>query len=482
VSEARYKTIDRVALAALFVTALALRLAYRIDYDEDLDALRFRLGVERFDVAALRPHAPFYPVFIAAAKIPLALSAPPHAALAIVSAITGAALVALVALTAREVLDRRAAYLAGALALASPFLWVSAEKLLSDTAGAFAFTLGLWLAARARRLPERAAALHTAALVVLGIALGVRLSYFPIALAALAVIARAEGGGRAWLSRARDLLTGVALWLAPLVAIAGARPLVAGTLGGAAGHFTRWGGSVVTVSSPALRLSGVVWGLWANVLGGAWSDAPRVRWIAAPILVILLALAASRARSLAAQPEIAAAAIAYLAWAILGQNVYKPRHFLPLAPLLVIAIAAGARVLAMRASRLASIAIAALSLAWIADGVSLAAAHRLPSPAAALARELAQARDDRLVVTRDLALFAAELAPARRVLVAPSDDALLAAVPPSGALVTSEALTPASARALEARGFTLRTVFSRPRSRYVDSLWYELALVSVDPK
>jgi hypothetical protein len=136
----------------------------------------------------------------------------------------------------------------------------------------------------------------------------------------------------------------------------------------------------------------------------------------------------------------------------------------------------------MRASRLASIAIAALSLAWIADGVSLAAAHRLPSPAAALARELAQARDDRLVVTRDLALFAAELAPARRVLVAPSDDALLAAVPPSGALVTSEALTPASARALEARGFTLRTVFSRPRSRYVDSLWYELALVSVDPK
>src|SRR5580704_4126318 len=111
---------DARLLALLFTAALALRLALRIDHDEDLDALRFRLGVERFDAAALRPHAPFYPVFIAAAKLVTALGPSPRGALAIVSAVSGAALVVLTALLAREVVDRhgrRAAVVAGGLAL-----------------------------------------------------------------------------------------------------------------------------------------------------------------------------------------------------------------------------------------------------------------------------------------------------------------------------------------------------------------------------
>src|SRR5262245_3952376 len=101
---------DRAAVAALAVAALALRLAYRIDYDEDIDALRFALGVERFDVAALRPHAPFYPVYIAAAKLISLAGASPRAALAFVSAAAGAATAAATALLAREIIGRRAAY------------------------------------------------------------------------------------------------------------------------------------------------------------------------------------------------------------------------------------------------------------------------------------------------------------------------------------------------------------------------------------
>src|SRR6476659_978259 len=125
-----------LALAALALAAIALRLAFRIDHDEDIDALRFRRGVERFDVAALRPHAPFYPVYIAAAKLVAWLGASPRQALAIISDAAGAALVVLTVLLAFEVLGRRAAWMAGPLALASPFLWLSSEKLLSDVSGA----------------------------------------------------------------------------------------------------------------------------------------------------------------------------------------------------------------------------------------------------------------------------------------------------------------------------------------------------------
>ena len=352
---------DRLALLGLGLAALSARLAYRIDHDEELDSLRFRLAVERFNVAEIRPHAPFYPVFIALAKVVAWLGASPRHALGIVVAASGAAQVVLTALLAFEVLGRRAAWIAGALALASPFLWLSSEKLLSDVPGAACTAASLWLLARARRLPERAAALRTSALILLGIGLGVRLSYFPFALVALVVVARAEGGRVAYLSRARDLAVGVVPWLVPLVILAGSRPLVVALLGQGQGHFTRWGGSALTVTSPGARLHGVVWGLWANVLGGAWIDAPRARVLGAPILVILLVVAARRASfaALRKQPELVLGAIAYFVWATLGQNTaYKPRHWLPLAPLLILALAAGADSLAARAR--ASLAITAL--------------------------------------------------------------------------------------------------------------------------
>lgn len=475
---------DASLLAALFLTALALRLAFRVDHDEDIDALRFRLGVERFSVAELRPHAPFYPVFIAAAKVACALGASPRGGLAVVSALAGAAVVALTAILAREILGRRAAVIAGALALASPFLWVSSEKLLSDMAGAAVFTMGLALAARARRLPDRAPALRTASLVILGLGLGVRLSYFPIALACLFCFARAEGGGRAWIARSRDLLSGVVIWLVPLTIIGGPRALVVTTMAQGIGHFTRWGGSAITVTSPSLRVHGVVWGIWANVLGGAWIDAPPIRWAAAPILAALIAVAAARIRgAVARQPEIAVAAAAYLVWAVLGQNTaYKPRHFLPLAPLFVVAIAGAAEVCARRRPRATAAAVAVVAATWTADGVTLARAHVALSPAAALVDHLRDHDPGRIVITSDLGRMIAEGAPGRRVVEARGAAIAEIAARSGPALVTSEALSPEATRALDDRGLARRVIFSRPRSRYVDPLWSEIALVAIDPR
>jgi 4-amino-4-deoxy-L-arabinose transferase-like glycosyltransferase len=471
-------------LFALFAVALAARLALRIDHDEDLDALRFRLAVERFDVAALRPHAPFYPVYIAAAKLVAWLGASSHGALAIVSAAAGAALVVFTALIAFEVFGRRAAWIAGALALASPFLWLSSEKLLSDVPGAACTTAALWLLARARRVPgpEGVARLRTIALIVLGVGLGVRLSYFPFAIVALLVIAREEGGLRAHVARARDLAVGVVPWLVPLVILAGSRPLLVAALGQGQGHFTRWGGSALTVTSPMARLHGVVWGLWANVLGGAWidADAPRARWLGAPLLVLLLIFAARRT-SLAAlrrHPELVLGALAYFVWATLGQNTaYKPRHWLPLAPLLIVALAAGAESLAARVR--GGLAIPALLAAqWLVDGAALADAHRAPSPAAALVAFVAASNDPRPIVTLDLGPLLADGAPRRRLL----DPTAIADLPPAGAWITGEALSAEASRQLAARGLEARRIFARPRSRYVDSLWSDLALWAIEPQ
>ncbi|XXX71903.1 hypothetical protein WMF30_30085 [Sorangium sp. So ce134] len=513
---------DLVALAALTAAALASRLLFRIDHDEDIDALRFALGVERFDVASLRPHAPYYPVFITAAKGLALLGAAPRGALALVSAASGAATVAFTALLAHAVAGRRAAAFAGVLALASPFLWLSSEKLLSDMAGAAVTTAALWLCARARRLrraPEsapagpaeiagreaRAARSRTCALVLLGVGLGVRLSYFPFALACLAVIARSEGGRLAWLARARDLAAGALAWLVPLVLIATPRDLVATTWVQGLGHFTRWGGTAITVSSPADRLHGVIWGIWANGLGGAWPDAPPARWLGAPILLALIAAAALRAgplqraaRAAREQPELWASALAYFVWALLGQNIaYKPRHWLPLVPLLLVALAAGAAALAPavpaasagrgRALRSAApaVLVAALAAQWLADAIDLARRHQAPSPAAAIVGFLRDAAaEQRPVLTRDLDRMIQEGAPGRRPARVRGDAELVRAVEqagPGGALITSEALSPAAREALAGRGYAISIRFARPRSRYVDALWSDLALLEALP-
>jgi hypothetical protein len=53
---------------------------------------------------------------------------------------------------------------------------------------------------------------------------------------------------------------------------------------------------------------------------------------------------------------------------------------------------------------------------------------------------------------------------------------------PVGALVTGEALSASARAALESRGYALRILFARPRSRYVDPLWNELALIEARPR
>src|SRR5262249_29741072 len=153
----------------------------------------------------------------------------------------------------------------------------------------------------------------------------------------------------------------------------------------------------------------------------AWIDAPPLRWIGAPILVILLALAAARAGApgvwgrsrphlgqararstmrILGQPELALAAVAYLVLVLLRRTVAAtPRPLLPLAPRLLVALAAGAEALLARA-RLGIPAVALLAATWLADGARLAAAHHEPSPAAALVGHLAAVGDDRPVITR----------------------------------------------------------------------------------
>src|SRR5262249_29708510 len=151
-----------------------------------------------------------------------------------------------------------------------------------------------------------------------------------------------------------------------------------------------------------------------------------------PLLATFLLLGARRAIAARARipPEIAIAAAAYVVWAALGQNtVDKPRHWLPLGPLVIVVLAVGAEAVgggphpqekkshhggtetrrfllffSVSPCLRGEITAAILAVQWFTDGVSLAAAHREPSPAAALV-DFAAAQagvDEWPILTRDL--------------------------------------------------------------------------------
>src|SRR5262249_41532080 len=118
----------------------------------------------------------------------------------------------------------------------------------------------------------------------------------------------------------------------------------------------------------------------------------------------------------------------------------------------------------------------------LVDGLALVRAHQLPSPAAALVSFLAATAPGPVVLTADMGRMIEEGAPRRAVIPVTSEAELLqnlAGAGPNGALVTSEALGPGTLPALRAAGYRTQMTFTKPRSRYVDPLWNELALVAV---
>ncbi len=325
---------------------------------DDWDAIGFALAVEKFDLARFQPHFPGYPVYVALMRAAhLALRAPLDAAVAVSAAASATTAAALWRALGR-LANARAAWLALALWGGASLPWLTGAAAWSDaTATALAALAFLAL------VEERA--LAGGALVAL--MLGARASYFPLALSWLLALAlwRRRGIRRALVGGA----LGTAAWAAPFVAVVGARRLLALGATHVAGHFTDWGGSVVTRPDPLLRL-----GCFARDL---CFDGLAPRWWATAALALLVAAAGRLG-----PPSRRAAAVAlvvalpYALWALLAQNVIEqPRHALPLVLLLVAAMALALA----RAPLLGAAAVAVV----FAASLPTALAHRREAPAGA---------------------------------------------------------------------------------------------------
>ena len=332
----------RAAVAAALAGYAALLAIAAPAWPDDWDGVGFVASVTDFDPAAFRPHPPGYPVYVALLRLARAVARDPMRACVLVAVASGVTTVVLVGMAVRERAGRGAAVACAALVGLSPLAWRACSGVSSEGPALACAAACLWAIVPAGR--GRSLALGVAA----GLGLGVRLSWAPIYLAALAV-APPSGRRVAWAGCAAACLA----WAVPLVAIVGPGRLPSLVAAHFAGHASRWGGTAVT--DPGVVRAG--W-LARDVLVDGLGVGVDPVGVAIGAVVVAAAAGGLRAwRRAGWRGWRLALALAgpYLIWIAFGQNLRdQPRHALPIAA----ALAGALGVAATRAPRGLALAVA----------------------------------------------------------------------------------------------------------------------------
>ncbi|HEY8040724.1 MAG TPA: glycosyltransferase family 39 protein [Polyangiaceae bacterium] len=371
----------RAGLLAL-VAYGALLAATAPSWPDDWDGVGFVESVRDFDLARFHPHPPGYPVYVALLRLAALGARDPMRACVLIAALSGVITVGLAWDVVRRTMGEPGAWAVACLLGVVPLTWRACSGVGSEApalACAAACAWGL-ISARAREAPRRGWSVAALALGA-GLGLGVRLSWAPLYLAALACAPR---GARA---RTWGVTVAVcAAWAAPLVALVGPARLADLTLTHFAGHAARWGGSVATEPG-AVRLSWLARDVLVDGLG-AGGDALGLATSALLGMAGVQALLAWRRAGWRGWAFAVAVVAPYLLWIALGQNLRdQPRHALPLVALLAAALA-----LPASRSRSALAVVGALALlVSLRTALDAQARRTIPPPGQQLV-ELARAQ------------------------------------------------------------------------------------------
>tara|TARA_Y100000588_G_C14124270_1_gene868649 strand:- start:281 stop:1285 length:1005 start_codon:yes stop_codon:yes gene_type:complete len=162
-----------------------------------------------------------------------------------------------------------------------------------------------------------------------GILFGVRLSYFPLLILPVFILLYKTKNR---LKLILSLGLGVLIWLIPFIFSQGLEPLVAVGLKHTSGHFTDYGGTILTENNLLIRLKYLIHTIWADGLGGFWVGRSWITLIISLIMLVIFSqLFWIKFNLNKALKILIISSLIYLIWIFFFQNlIYKSRHVLPL--------------------------------------------------------------------------------------------------------------------------------------------------------
>ncbi len=339
--------IDRKTLIiiSLFFLSLFIKLISKVDYLEDYDALDFAFALKEYDLPAYKPHFPGYPVYIFFARALFLLFKDETLSLIMLNTIFGSLCSVAAYLIAVELFDGLTAIIAALLFIASPAVSILSVSVNSDISALFFLLMFTYYIIRSDKYPGRRVRYMFVASVLLGLTLGIRASYAPFlflwlyysrffALFKFKDYDDLSLDDNSFLAAITGLALGVALWFLPLIFIVGIKGYYYEGVKFVTGHFSDWGGTIITEPSVTGRLSDFAWQLFAKGLGTYYFDTSVVRlavtiaYLAAGIVLIKNKLYKPKLFLLYTLP--------YLLWVFTAQNLHKVRHVLPFVPVMII--------------------------------------------------------------------------------------------------------------------------------------------------
>ncbi|KXS45356.1 MULTISPECIES: glycosyltransferase family 39 protein [unclassified Candidatus Frackibacter] len=295
----------------------------------------------------MQPHFPGYPVYIWLGKFINQWVGNEELSLALISAICGGLSVVPFYLLVNRIFNKRFALLAGLYLIFSPLHLILSAKIMSDMMGTLSILLFLYLTYLSWQKTQYRKWHLISGAVVLGLGLGVRISYFPYSIVLLISLIL-------WYKEKKELKTIILtlisfisaffLWLSwQTVRAGGLLDFLKIAIDFTVGHFNDWGGTLVTDSSLGLRLIKLI---YDNILVaglGFYQSGDSIFKLILSGFILLGMISFILKVKLTNKDKLFLASwfVPYFLWVIFGQNVAKPRHIITLVPLFIILIVAG---------------------------------------------------------------------------------------------------------------------------------------------
>ncbi|WP_349408076.1 hypothetical protein [Pseudalkalibacillus sp. SCS-8] len=328
------KARSYILLGIFGLILIIIRIRYASPYASTWDMVDFSLALDRFDLFMMQPHFPGYPYFILFAMFTHLWMSDPAQALSAVGAIliTSALIPSYLILNKR--LPESFALIGSLVPQSLTYIWVMSTQPMSEASAVGIFIWFLWGVDCAVRKPDKHGYVVFSSFLF-SLLMGIRVSYFPLGIVLIPL----------WWKRWRQLKRKSIVWmdlllftffqflwvLGLILSTGGFGAFVELSISFINGHFQDWGGTALTSERSLVeRLFQLVFNnlLWVGVLGKSFLSA--ILFIA---LIVLAGL--NLGRMTQARWVATLLLLTYLLWAWIGQNIEKPRHILPLIPLLL---------------------------------------------------------------------------------------------------------------------------------------------------
>ena len=317
----------------LFLCCIISRIYTSIYYIEDIDSLRFALSIaDHFNLSKFQPHFPGYPVFCFIVKIIYLFTGNIGISFSIVGGISTFFIIFYSLKILNLNIDSSSGIFSILILFFNPMIWILGNRYMPDLMGLAMFVCIIYflLINTNKKI----------GFLLVGLLFGTRLSFFPLIILPLLYTFKNQQNK---IELFNYLIFGCFIWLIPMIYITGFNEIIAVASKHTIGHFTEYGGTVLTESNWIKRIILCFHTIWSDGLGGFWFDRSLLTILYSILFIPMLYIGFKNYKINHFNVNIIYnSVLIYFIWIMFFQNIiYKSRHVLPIVFVILLLVCLG---------------------------------------------------------------------------------------------------------------------------------------------